>query len=100
MSLLHFFGDRSLSYRELNRRANQLAHHLNSLGVSSNSLVGIYLDRSLDMLVGLLAILKAGAAYIPLDPNYPQERIVFYVGRFWGISIINPTIFVNSTRRV
>jgi amino acid adenylation domain-containing protein len=70
-------SDRSLSYRELNRRANQLAHHLNGLGVGGDSLVGIYLDRSLDMLVGLLAILKAGGAYIPLDPTYPQERIAF-----------------------
>jgi amino acid adenylation domain-containing protein len=71
------FGEQSLSYRELNKKANQLAHHLNSLGVGEESLVGIYLDRSLDMLVGLLAILKAGGAYIPLDPNYPQERIAF-----------------------
>jgi amino acid adenylation domain-containing protein len=67
----------SLTYLELNQLANQLAHHLNSLGVGRDSLVGIYLDRSLDMLVGLLGILKAGGAYIPLDPSYPQERIAF-----------------------
>jgi amino acid adenylation domain-containing protein len=71
------FEDRSLSYRELNQRANQLAHHLNGLGVRGDSLVGIHIERSLDMVVGLLAILKAGGAYIPLDPTYPQERISF-----------------------
>jgi amino acid adenylation domain-containing protein len=70
-------GDQRLSYRELNERANQLAHYLRACGVQPNTLVGLCLDRSLDMVVGLLAILKAGGAYVPLDPSYPSERLVF-----------------------
>ncbi|MGA9381804.1 MAG: amino acid adenylation domain-containing protein, partial [Phormidium sp.] len=64
-----------LTYRELCDRANQLAHYLQSLGVKPETLVGICVERSLDMIVGLLGILKAGGAYIPLDPAYPKERI-------------------------
>ncbi len=66
-----------LTYDELNRRANQLAHHLQKLGVGPDTLVGICVERSLDMVVGLLGILKAGGAYLPLDPTYPQERLSF-----------------------
>ena len=66
-----------LSYRELNRRANQLAHHLIGFGVGPGVLVGICLERSADMMVGLLGILKAGGAYVPLDPAYPKERLGF-----------------------
>jgi amino acid adenylation domain-containing protein len=68
---------RQLTYLELNTQANQLAHHLRSLGVTVETLVGICIDRSLDMLVGLLGILKAGGVYIPLDPAYPSERLAF-----------------------
>jgi amino acid adenylation domain-containing protein/non-ribosomal peptide synthase protein (TIGR01720 family) len=64
-----------LTYRELSDRANQLAHYLQSLGVKPETLVGICVDRSLEMIVGLLGILKAGGAYVPLDPAYPQERL-------------------------
>ncbi|MGB6479856.1 MAG: amino acid adenylation domain-containing protein [Candidatus Sulfotelmatobacter sp.] len=71
------FGNESLTYRELNQRANQLAHHLVSLGVGPDVLVGILVERSLEMVVGLLGILKAGGAYVPLDPAYPSERIAF-----------------------
>ncbi|EGK86184.1 amino acid adenylation domain protein [Microcoleus vaginatus FGP-2] len=70
-------GSEQLTYRELNHRANQLAHHLQGLGVGPETCVGICVDRSLDILVGLLGILKAGAAYLPLDPAYPQERLTF-----------------------
>ena len=66
-----------LSYLELNRRVNQLAHYLRSLGVGPEVLVGIFMERSQEMVVGLLAILKAGGAYVPLDPEYPKERIAF-----------------------
>jgi amino acid adenylation domain-containing protein len=69
------FADEHLTYRELNERANQLARYLQTLGVKPEVLVGVCIDRSLDMLVGLLGILKAGAAYLPLDPGYPQERL-------------------------
>jgi len=71
------FEDEQLTYGELNCRANQLAHHLGSLDVGPDSLVGICVERSLKMIVGLLGILKAGAAYVPLDPSYPQERLAF-----------------------
>ncbi|MBV9790644.1 MAG: amino acid adenylation domain-containing protein [Chloroflexi bacterium] len=73
------FRDQQLSYRELNARANQLARHLRSLGVVPDALVGIYMERSLDMVIAMLAVLKAGAAYLPLDPAYPQERIGFMI---------------------
>jgi amino acid adenylation domain-containing protein len=69
------FENQQLTYRELNQRANQLAHYLQNLGVKPEVLVGICVERSLDMVVGLLAIFKAGGAYVPLDPAYPQERI-------------------------
>jgi amino acid adenylation domain-containing protein len=71
------FEDRSLSYAELNRRANQLAHHLRGLGVGPDVLVAICVDRGLEMIVSLLAVLKAGGAYVPLDPAYPIERLRF-----------------------
>jgi amino acid adenylation domain-containing protein len=69
------FEGQTLSYGDLNRRANQLAHHLRGLGVGPNMLVGLSVKRSLDMAVGLLGILKVGAAYVPMDPDYPRERL-------------------------
>ena len=69
------FGRQTLSYGELNRRANQLAHHLRVLGVGPNVLVGLCVKRSPEMVVGLLGILKAGGAYVPMDPGYPKERL-------------------------
>jgi len=71
------FENHRLTYRELNRRANKLAHYLQKLGVGPEVFVGICLGRSVEMIVGLLATLKAGGAYIPLDPAYPQERLRF-----------------------
>ncbi len=71
------FEGEQLSYRELNRRANQLAHHLRALGVGPETLVGICTQRSLEMVVGILGVLKAGGAYVPLDPAYPNERLMF-----------------------
>ncbi|MEH2042432.1 non-ribosomal peptide synthetase [Nostoc sp.] len=71
------FESEQLTYCELNTKANQLAHYLRSLGVKPEVLVGICVERSLDMIIGLLAILKAGGAYIPLDPAYPKQRLAF-----------------------
>ncbi|HEX8853568.1 MAG TPA: amino acid adenylation domain-containing protein, partial [Pyrinomonadaceae bacterium] len=71
------FGEQTLTYGELNERANQLAHHLRSLGVGAESLVGLCVERSLEMIVGMLGILKAGGAYVPFDPSYPVERLSF-----------------------
>jgi amino acid adenylation domain-containing protein len=73
------FQAKSLTYRELNERANQLAHFLRTLGVGPETLVGVCMRRSLDMVIGLLGILKAGAAYVPLDPDYPPQHLDFMV---------------------
>ncbi|MBD2120460.1 non-ribosomal peptide synthetase [Trichocoleus sp. FACHB-262] len=75
IALIH--DAQQLTYRELNQRTNQLAHHLQSLGVGPEVLVGVCLPRSPHLIMSLLAILKAGGAYVPLDPNYPEERLLF-----------------------
>ncbi len=69
------FGDRDLTYAELNANANRLAHHLRKLDVGPEVLVGICLERSLDMVIAILGILKAGGAYVPVDPSHPAERL-------------------------
>lgn len=74
------FGDKSLTYAELDEKSDQLADELLNAGVCKGSFVGIYISRSLEMMVGLFAILKAGAAYVPLDPSYPADRIAYIVG--------------------
>src|SRR5207244_5904052 len=71
------FGEQRLTYAQLEARANQLAHYLRGLGVGPEVLVGICVERSLEMVIGLLGILKAGGAYVPLDPAYPKERLAF-----------------------
>ncbi|POZ51255.1 non-ribosomal peptide synthetase [Methylovulum psychrotolerans] len=73
------FEDQALSYAELNAKANQLAHYLRGQGVVAETVVGICLPRSLELLVGLLGVLKAGGAYLPLDPDYPAERLAYMV---------------------
>ncbi|NEP51848.1 MAG: amino acid adenylation domain-containing protein, partial [Moorea sp. SIO3C2] len=73
------FEQQKLTYSQLNSKANQLAHYLPKLGVVPETLVGICVERSVEMVVGLLAILKAGGAYVPLDPNYPTSRINYMV---------------------
>src|SRR5262249_47827611 len=69
--------DQQLNYQELNQQANKLAHHLASLDVGPEVVVGILLERSVEMVVGLLGILKAGGVCLPLDPSYPKERLAF-----------------------
>ncbi|MBE8987319.1 amino acid adenylation domain-containing protein [Nostoc sp. LEGE 12450] len=76
-SIAVIFENTQLTYWQLNQQANQVAHHLRALGVGPEVLVGICLERSLEMIVGLLGILKAGGAYVPLDPAYPSERLAF-----------------------
>ncbi|QIR36238.1 amino acid adenylation domain-containing protein [Tolypothrix sp. PCC 7910] len=73
------FQNEQLTYRELNQKANQLAYHLRTLGVKPETLVGVCIERSLEMVVALLGILKAGGAYIPLDPTYPPDRLAFII---------------------
>ena len=74
------FEDQQLTYRELNRAANKLARHLRKLGVAAEATVGICIERSLEMVVGVLGILKAGGAYVYLDPTFPKERLAFIMG--------------------
>jgi amino acid adenylation domain-containing protein len=71
------YKDQRVTYRELNSRANQLAHYLQELGVGPEVLVGIFMERSLEMVIGIYGIIKAGGAYVPLDPEYPPERVAF-----------------------
>jgi amino acid adenylation domain-containing protein len=71
------FEAEQLTFEQLNKRANQLAHSLRKKGVGPDVLVGIFMERSLEMIIGMLAILKAGAAYVPVDPSYPGERVSF-----------------------
>ena len=70
-------GGECLTYEDLNARANQLSHCLLSQGVQRNEFVGICVERSLEMIVGILGIIKAGAAYAPIDPKYPSDRIAY-----------------------
>ena len=80
-------ADQTLTYHQLNQKANQLAHYLLSLGVGQQSLVGVCKERSPNLIIALLAILKAGGAYLPLDPTYPPERLAFMVENA-GIQVI------------
>lgn len=80
-------GDQSVPYRELNERSNRFAHYLQGLSVTPGKLVGICLDRSAEMVTALLGILKAGAAYVPLDPDFPRERLE-YMAKDAGISVL------------
>jgi amino acid adenylation domain-containing protein len=84
------FKDQSFTYRHLNERANQLAHHLRKHGVGPGAVVGICVERSLEMEVALLAILKAGGAYMPLDPEYPSERLA------WMLDDAKPPIVLSQ----
>ncbi|MGB7946975.1 MAG: amino acid adenylation domain-containing protein, partial [Candidatus Binatia bacterium] len=97
--------DKYSSYEELNRRANQLAHHLQRLGIGSGSLVGVCLERSVEMIVALLGILKAGGAYVTLDPTYPQQRLDFILQDSQVPILLShqrliETLFENAAARV
>nr|AYN44405.1 nonribosomal peptide synthetase [Cloning vector H69C977B_s32] len=79
----------SISYRELDRRAERVARHLRQLGAGRERIVGVCIGRSVEMVVALLGVLKAGAAYLPLDPNYPAERLAYIVGDAAPVAILN-----------
>ena len=89
------FDDEQLSYDELDRRSNQLAHYLRDSGVRPGDLVGICLDHSLEELVGLLGVLKAGAGYVPLDPEHPLQRIAFMVTDCGASTVLTQERFVE-----
>ncbi|WP_099138049.1 non-ribosomal peptide synthetase [Xenorhabdus szentirmaii] len=94
------FGNQSLKYGELNRRANQLAHYLITLGVRPDERVAICVERSLDMVVGLLAILKAGGAYVPLDPAYPAERLAYMLGDAKPVALLTQRALAGRLNNV
>ncbi|AYK06856.1 non-ribosomal peptide synthetase [Brevibacillus laterosporus] len=73
------FNEQSMTYKEMNERANQVAHSLRKHGVAPDEIVGILADRNMDMLISILGVLKAGAAYMPIDPTYPTERILYMI---------------------
>src|SRR6185503_11543537 len=73
------FENERITYAELNQRADQLAHQLRALGVGPELLVGLSVERSIELVIGILGILKVGGAYLPLDPTYPQERLQFMI---------------------
>ena len=85
-----------ITYRTLHQRAHQLAQHLQQLGVLPETLVGVYMERSIEMVVGLLAILKAGGAYIPLDPTYPTERLSFILKDSQASVLLTQPTLVDS----
>ncbi|KYC36587.1 non-ribosomal peptide synthetase [Scytonema hofmannii PCC 7110] len=89
-----------LTYRQLNQRVNQLAHYLQKQGVTKGTLVAISLERSVEMVVGILAVLKAGGAYIPLDPSYPVERLSFMLSDSQVSLVISQKSLVNNFRQM
>ncbi|MGN7964339.1 condensation domain-containing protein, partial [Brucella sp. 22210] len=94
------YEEATLSYGALNARANRLAHHLISLGVGPDCLVGLCVERGFDMVVGLLAILKAGGAYVPLDPSYPAERLAYMLGDAAPVAVLTHRRVDGAARAV
>ena len=93
-------GDEKISYDELNRRANQRAHYLRKKGVKPENRVGICTERDVEMVVALLAVLKAGAAYVPLDPDYPEERLQYMVEDSEPVIVLTQSKTADLVRRV
>ncbi|HSS49184.1 MAG TPA: amino acid adenylation domain-containing protein, partial [Thermoanaerobaculia bacterium] len=90
------FGDRRLSYEELDRQSNQLARYLVGWGVGRGVLVGLFVERSVEMIVGILGVLKAGGAYLPLDPGYPMERLSFMLENSGVMVVLTQEALVES----
>jgi len=90
------YEDQELTYEELNKKANQLAHYLRSLGVGPDTLVVIAVERSLEMIIGFLGVLKAGGAYVPIDPDYPQERLQFMLEDTNALIILTDTKVIDK----
>src|SRR6266566_5499696 len=91
------FADRSLTYRELNDRANQVAGHLGACGVGPDQLVALYMEHSTEVVCAILGVLKAGAAYVPVDPAAPKERLAFMLQDIAeGLGGILPTVVTQS----
>lgn len=92
------FGGVSISFRELDQRSNQLAHHLRAVGVTSEALTVICLERSIEMIVAMIAVLKAGGAYVPVDPTYPPERISFMLEDSGATAVITAEKLTRKLR--
>ena len=92
------FREQRLSYEQLNEKANKLAHHLISLGVKPDSIVGLCVERSVEMLVAIVAIWKAGGAYLPIDPNTPQDRIDYIIVDSGVQLVLSHSDVVNKTK--
>jgi amino acid adenylation domain-containing protein len=90
------YEDQQLTYRELNNRANQLAHYLHRQGVQPDTLVALCMERSIEMIVGLLGILKAGGAYVPLDPTYPEKRLAFMLHESSSPVLVTQQAFIDE----
>jgi amino acid adenylation domain-containing protein/FkbM family methyltransferase len=90
------FEERRLTYGELDRRANQLAHLLRKRGVGPDTCVGVFMDRCLELVVGLLGIQKAGGAFLPLDPLYPRQRLSFMLGKAQAVAVLTTSDLVND----
>jgi len=99
-SIALVFEDEQLSYRELNDRANRLAHSLRKLNVGPEVPVGVCLERSLEVVVSLLAILKAGGVYLPLDPAYPKQRIGFMLEDSRAPVLLTQTAWFKACRNI
>lgn len=90
------FSGRSMTYSEVNKRANQVAHYLRGISADAfktDSIVGLCLGRSLEMIIGLLGILKSGAAYLPLDPSYPQERLLYMIENSAASAVLTQSVY-------
>ena len=94
------FQSQQITYQELNQKANQLAHYLRSLGVKSETLIAVCVDRSLNMLIGLLGVLKSGGAYVPLDPSYPVDRLALMVEDSQIPILITQNHLLNSLPKI
>ena len=90
------FEDKKLTYRELNEKSNSLARVLRSKGVKANSIVGIMVDRSLEMIIGMMGILKAGGAYLPIDPSYPKQRIEYMLSDSQSKVLLTTESLIND----
>ena len=90
------YEDAQLTFKELNERSNKIAHYLRKMGVGADSFVAIAVDRSVEMIVGLLGIMKAGGAYIPLDPSYPQDRLEFMLEDAKPAILLTESKFVDK----
>ena len=92
------YRERTLTYRELNQRANHLAQHLQALGLGLEKFAGIYVQRSLDMVIAVLGVLKAGAAYVPPDPSYPRERLAWMLEDAQATVVLTHRALLSSYR--